>query len=485
MEPRMVTCPQCRTKQPLQEQCASCGLNFREYAANQRAMKQEAPDADAQPQGAEEPPEQQQQQPQQLRNITCPNCKLTQPLKDICEGCGLDFRQYASEQRQRRRVQAQQSARAQAAMAMPEKGAPLPPVEALFSRSFEMFKRRFWPVFWVYLLSFAASLLSVMAGVALWYVLQLVMPEWAATAIAVALGGGAVFVLGSWIYASLIVVVADETKDVAGALRAGWPLTWRFMWFFAVAGFVIAGGFVFLLLPGLVLLIWFFASQFILYNEPHGGLSAMLRSREYVRGHFWDVSLRLLLLVLMSWVAGMVPLIGQLIFTPFFMIYLYQMYLELKAVKGDDVPFDDTAKAKRPYVLVAVLGHAIVITLALVGWQWADNEIKPKIEDSSGIFKSVPSIMMTEISTDKEVYAPFEEIVIEFSGLPGNSHDWITLVDKDSPDDTYGQWFYTEGKTEGKHTFSGVTAGKYEVRVYYDWPAGGFDVQERYDFDVK
>ncbi len=89
------------------------------------------------------------------------------------------------------------------------------------------------------------------------------------------------------------------------------------------------------------------------------------------------------------------------------------------------------------------------------------------------------------LTTSKKVYKSTDEIVIEFSGLPGNEHDWITLVKADAGDETYGEWFYTAGEEEGAHTFAAVAAGEYEVRVYFDWPDGGYEVQQRLKITVK
>jgi hypothetical protein len=83
------------------------------------------------------------------------------------------------------------------------------------------------------------------------------------------------------------------------------------------------------------------------------------------------------------------------------------------------------------------------------------------------------------VSLEKESFAADEAIAIEYSGLPGNDQDWITLVKASDPDDTYGEWFYTDGQVDGTYTFEGLEPGEYEIRVYYNWPDGDFDVQER------
>lgn len=87
--------------------------------------------------------------------------------------------------------------------------------------------------------------------------------------------------------------------------------------------------------------------------------------------------------------------------------------------------------------------------------------------------------------THKPVYAAQEPILVEFSRLPGNAQDWITLVAAAQPDNQYGEYFFTQGKSAGQMNFNGLPPGSYEVRLYYNWPSDGFKVQFRYPFVVR
>jgi hypothetical protein len=73
-------------------------------------------------------------------------------------------------------------------------------------------------------------------------------------------------------------------------------------------------------------------------------------------------------------------------------------------------------------------------------------------------------------------------ITVTFSNFPGNKQDWITLIPKGTPDNQYGEWFYTGGARSGRHAFSGKPAGQYEIRAYFNWPAGGFTVRDNRGF---
>ncbi len=89
------------------------------------------------------------------------------------------------------------------------------------------------------------------------------------------------------------------------------------------------------------------------------------------------------------------------------------------------------------------------------------------------------------LGPQQETYTAKEPITVKYANLPGNQQDWITVVKASDPENTYGEWFYTEGKTSGSHTFKGLPAGRYEMRVYHNWPEGDFEIQERYPFTVE
>jgi len=93
-----------------------------------------------------------------------------------------------------------------------------------------------------------------------------------------------------------------------------------------------------------------------------------------------------------------------------------------------------------------------------------------------------PSLRMS-----KPVYGTSDLIVVEFSGVPGNVHDWVCIVPADAPDGTKGSdWNFLKGETAGQYRFSRLLPpGRYEVRLFADWPRGGHNVIARVAFAVK
>ncbi|MFC1858677.1 protein kinase [Thermodesulfobacteriota bacterium] len=135
----------------------------------------------------------------------------------------------------------------------------------------------------------------------------------------------------------------------------------------------------------------------------------------------------------------------------------------------------------------AVLGILAAIILGVAGFKvffpaekpsFVSVPVKPK---DKGVIRTSAA---AEVWTGKKVYKPNEPIIVNYSGLPGNTQDWLTVVKSSAADNTYKEWFYTNGKRSGSYQFKGLPAGHYEVRVYYRWPSGGYRVQGRSAFTV-
>ena len=89
------------------------------------------------------------------------------------------------------------------------------------------------------------------------------------------------------------------------------------------------------------------------------------------------------------------------------------------------------------------------------------------------------------VNLNKDVYAVGESISVQYQGMPGNNQDWFTIIGSGQSDESYGEYFYTSGQSQGSYTFKGVEAGQYELRVYFNWPDGGYEVQHRVPFTVQ
>ena len=112
----------------------------------------------------------------------------------------------------------------------------------------------------------------------------------------------------------LVADVQDGRRDatVGQLLRAATPVLGQLILVGIVAGIGVAIGFVLIIIPGLILItIWSVAAPVVVLENP-GGLRALGRSRELVRGNGWSVFGVIFVLVIgVGIVAAIIEAIGD------------------------------------------------------------------------------------------------------------------------------------------------------------------------------
>ena len=147
-------------------------------------------------------------------------------------------------------------------------------------------------------------------------------------------------VLIFWVQTALFVLVVKEELGIIEAFQAGWDYLWPMAWVLTLASGILISGFALGILPGILFAVWFTFGMYVLLEEVRRGMEALLASREYVRGHWWNIFGKVLALWLLSAVVGLIPFVGQifsLLFAPFFLLFLLSLYRDLKTVKGEAV----------------------------------------------------------------------------------------------------------------------------------------------------
>ncbi len=118
------------------------------------------------------------------------------------------------------------------------------------------------------------------------------------------------------------------------------------IWVNILTFLAILGGYILLLIPGLIFSIWFNFSIFILLQEKLLGRAALKRSKALVKGYFWPLVFRIFILTLILFGASvcfsLVPFLGDLLglafslfAVPFMYIYLYLIYKNLLKLKSE------------------------------------------------------------------------------------------------------------------------------------------------------
>ena len=231
----------------------------------------------------------------------------------------------------------------------------------LFKRAWEIYKRRAWVLIGIYVLSLVLVLAAFGICLGLGYLVGALLHEGGevlpASGVVAGIVGG--IIIFTWGAAAVIYAVADEDLGLKGAFGKGGATIWPFMWLISLVGYIVPGGFLLFVLPGVLFSVWFAFAQFIFVAEGRRGMDCLLRSKEYVRGLWTEVFLRLLLVWLASLVIGFVPVIGPLLsflFIPYVMIFIWLLYNDVKDLKGE-VTYSTAAGEKVKWIGLATLGY--------------------------------------------------------------------------------------------------------------------------------
>lgn len=154
---------------------------------------------------------------------------------------------------------------------------------------------------------------------------------WSAAALVSLLVG---LVVSTWAQAAAVRAAASD-EGAGEALRLGWGQTPAFAWVLSLVMLAAGGGFVLLIVPGLILsVLLFFAPFYQITGEDHG-MGAVELSFARVRPVLGPVSTRLLVVGLVTWLPSWIPYVGWLIgplWAPFAIVACARLADDLKTL---------------------------------------------------------------------------------------------------------------------------------------------------------
>lgn len=219
------------------------------------------------------------------------------------------------------------------------------PIGEIFAITWEEYKQRALPILAVILIStavlcgliLAIALCAAFGGAVLTHFID------QQTAILVTIAVVSVLVciitiLAVWCYTAMLAIAVDDELGIIEAFQTGWTYLWPMTWVLTIFSGILITGLFFLIFPAILFMVWFAFCFYIMLAEDRRGLDALLASMEYVRGHWWNTFGKLLVIWLLSTMAGAIPFLGMIlsiIFYPFFMLFMVNMYRDLKSVKGE------------------------------------------------------------------------------------------------------------------------------------------------------
>lgn len=252
---------------------------------------------------------------------------------------------------------------------------------SLLGRSWQSYKSRFWELTLVYLTPLLIGLL-IRENVASSLIMVIFL-----------------LIVQSIIALGLNYAVIENIPIKEG-LRKGLNNILGFWWVGVLSFLIVLGGLSLLIVPGLIFGIWFMFTTQVFVVESQRGLSALLKSKQYVQGSGWDLFGKLLYLGLIGFlvfasstliVAAIGPALKSVI--PFFtdlinvtigavlsiisVYYLFYIFEGLKKIHLRSVNLPIPQK-RSGWILVIVWGLIIIFVLPLVG---------PFVLNPSGLIK--------------------------------------------------------------------------------------------------
>lgn len=167
--------------------------------------------------------------------------------------------------------------------------------------------------------------------------------------------GGLVYFVGwvALIYSTLPVIYSIHTgSGVDASYKATLAWFWPFVWMGIIEVCAVMGGFAMLIIPGIFLSVAVSFMCYVFVVEGRRGIDALRQSKEYVKGYWWAVFGRTILIGLifaglsivvrapLMLVAGatagaVAALVLSLFFVPFAAVYSYLIFMNLREIKPE------------------------------------------------------------------------------------------------------------------------------------------------------
>jgi hypothetical protein len=273
------------------------------------------------------------------------------------------------------------------------------PLKALFENAWRRFTTRFWILVWIFVapavLIVAGELFSANGGTGTMGIVPTSTTAGAASTGA-AVTGGILSLIGTILSVMATVAIINALArgtNVAASYRVGLKLFWPALWISILNIVALIGGFVLLIVPGLILTFSLIFAVYVLVVEDKRGMQALEQSRKYVKGYWWAVVGRMVLVGLIFFAAiliiympmllllgtatgGVVYFVLLVCFTAFSAAYSYEMYENLRRLSagraggvsaaGGAIAPGEAAKAKSKLLSVCLTVGVIVIALILL-----------------------------------------------------------------------------------------------------------------------
>lgn len=251
----------------------------------------------------------------------------------------------------------------------------LRPLDSLFSDAWKLYKER-WSV--LVEIALLPTLIVVLGTVLISLGLG-----WISRAL------GALILVAGWItlvYTVLPIIYSiHNTTGVDASYKATIGWFWSYVWVAILAILAVLGSFVMLIIPGIWLATALSFTAYVFVTEKRRGVDALRQSKDYIKGYWWAVLGRALLLSLIYIVAivivqipavilggrilsGIVSAVMELFFIPFSAIYSYMIFSDLRERKPElaGIETKEGTGFIKASAIVGIIAPILFVILAIV-----------------------------------------------------------------------------------------------------------------------
>ncbi|MBI4034075.1 MAG: hypothetical protein HY378_00820 [Candidatus Brennerbacteria bacterium] len=192
----------------------------------------------------------------------------------------------------------------------------------------------------------------------------------------------AVGIVTSFVASLALVYSVFNNAGIGDSYRFGFKNFFSFLWIVILVSLAVLGGFIMLIVPGLIFSIAFSFSVFVFVTEGARGIETLARSAGYVKGYWWPVFWRFLGLGVITSIIALViglpsVLLGEaasnivsfvvnLFVVPFEIMYVCLLYRGLVEIKGGPLAVADPNKKRKLYITSAVVGLVVLMAFLIV-----------------------------------------------------------------------------------------------------------------------
>jgi hypothetical protein len=210
--------------------------------------------------------------------------------------------------------------------------------------------------------------------------------------------GGVITLIGwiLFIFSVLPVIFSiHNTAGVDASYRATIGWFWPFVWVVILELLAVLGGSIMLIIPGIWLACALSFTAYVFVIEHRRGIDALRQSKDYIKGYWWAVAGRVILLGLIflaatviieipvTVLAGnamriLVTMVMTLFFVPFSAIYSYTIFGNLRELKPDLAEVQmkkGTAFIKASAIVGIVVPVLLVLILVFLVWMGAIHDL--------------------------------------------------------------------------------------------------------------